>query len=94
MRRYENNRFQGCPVFFLYSLKHFGDTYGVRGSRFGNIFDRCKDVPKHIAIDQESLIGHFGINPPPKKNNYMKNHKKNRLFCRILGPIKPRCWPF
>ena len=53
--------FQGRPHIFLYFLKCFGDKYGVRGSRVGNIFGRSRNVLKSIAIDQESLISHLGI---------------------------------
>ena len=56
-----NNMFQGCSHNFLYFLKYFGDEDGVRGSRFGHIFGRSKNIPKSSAIDQESLISHFGI---------------------------------
>ena len=58
--RYEN-MFQRAFHIFLYFLKYFGDRYGVRGTIFGNIFGRSRNVPKHIAIDEESLIRHFGI---------------------------------
>ena len=60
--RYENNIFLGCSHIFFY----FGDKYGVPGSRFGCIPGRSKNVPNSIAIDQESLISHFGIIKRPK----------------------------
>ena len=59
--RYKKCYFQGSPIFVLYSLKYFGDKYGVRGSRFGRCFGSSRNHPKGIAIDQESLISHFGI---------------------------------
>ena len=61
--KYENLIFpKDVPIGFLYCLKYFGNKYGVRGSIFGHIFGRSKNVPKNIAIDQESLISHLGIN--------------------------------
>ena len=45
------------PRMFPYLYVFFdGERYGVRGSRFGHIFGRFKNIPKTIAIDQESLI--------------------------------------
>ena len=38
--------FRYVPIFFLYLLKYFGDKYGLRGSRFGHIFGRPKNVLK------------------------------------------------
>ena len=46
-------------------LTHFSDEYGVRGTRFGYICGRSKNVPKNIATDQESLISHWGIIKTP-----------------------------
>ena len=51
--RYENHIFKDVPIAFLVFLKYFGDKYGVRGSIFGHIVGRSKNVPKSIAIDQE-----------------------------------------
>ena len=62
---YMENKFQGCPTVFLYFSMYSGDKYMVRGSRFGHIFGRSKIHPKSIAIDQESLISHFGIIETP-----------------------------
>ena len=53
--------FKQVPIFSCIFLKYFGESYGVRGSRIDHIFGRSKNVPKSIAIDQESLISHFGI---------------------------------
>ena len=77
---------------FLYSLKYFGDKYGVRGSRFGHIFGRSRNVPKNIANDQESLLSHLGIIKTPKNSIIFKNleQQASDLFvCRILGLIRP-----
>ena len=65
--RYENKLFKDAPIFFLYLLKYFRDKYGVRGSRFGHMFGRSRNVPKSIAIDQEALICDLGIIKTPKK---------------------------
>ena len=46
--------------YFLVCLKHFGDKYGVQGSIFSRFFGRPENIPKSIAIDQESLINHLG----------------------------------
>ena len=66
--RCENNIFQGyshnCSCIF-WSI--FGDEYEARGSIFGHIFGRSRHPPKRIAIDQDSLISHLGINKTPKK---------------------------
>ena len=56
----KNNIFQGCS-----HVKYFGDKYGLRGSRFGHMFGRSRNVPKNIAIGQESLISHLGIIKTP-----------------------------
>ena len=47
-------------ICFLYCLNYFGNKYGVRGSIFGHMFGRSKNVLKTIAIDQESFISPFG----------------------------------
>ena len=47
--------------YFLVFLKYIGDKYGARGYRFGELVGRSKNVPKNIAIDQESLIANLGI---------------------------------
>ncbi len=62
-----NNICQGCSHMFLHFGKYFGDKYVVRGSRFGENFGSSKNDPKNIAIDQESLIKHFGIIKTQKK---------------------------
>ena len=65
------------PTFPCIFCKYSGDKYGVRESRFGHIFGRSKNHPKSIAIDQESLINHFGINKIPQNpNHYIKNKEK------------------
>ena len=91
---WENNMYQGCSHNFVYCLKYFGDKYGVRGSRFGNNFGRSKNVPESIAIDQEPLINHFGINKVPQKTIIIFKNKEQSntrfLFCRILGLVRPR----
>ena len=51
--------FEDALIIFVYFLKYFGDKYGVRGSRFGNILGRSENDPKSIANDQESLISHL-----------------------------------
>ena len=85
------------PYVFLYSLKSFGDNYGVRGSRFDHMFGRSKNIPKSIVIDQESLISYLGIIKTPNKlNEYIENQEnpKHRFFrCRFVGPIRPRFGP-
>ena len=75
--------FQICYHMFLYCLKCFGHKCGVRGSRFGHIFGRSRNVPKSIAIDQGSLINHFGI---IKK---LRNTKTNS-FLPYSAPLPPR----
>ena len=78
-------------------MKHFGDEYGVRGSRFGDMFGRSKHVPKSVAIHQESLISHLGIIETPKTpDHYNKKPRKNKQTYfrrRILGPIRSSFWP-
>ena len=59
--RYENSMFKDAPICFLYLFKYVGDTYGVRGSRFGQMFGRSKNVLTNIAIDQESSISHLDV---------------------------------
>ena len=54
------------PYFLVFVQKENGDKYWVRGSRFGHIFGRSTNVLKSIAIDQESLISHFGIIKTPR----------------------------
>ena len=53
------------PEFVLYFQSFFCNGYGVRGSRFGHIFGGSKKAPKSAAIDQESLVSHFGIIKAP-----------------------------
>ena len=54
------------PYLFVYFLlKYFADKYKVRGSRFSHIFGRSRNVPKSIAIDQDSLMNHLGIIKTP-----------------------------
>ena len=50
----------------LHFLKHFGDEYVVRGSRFGKHFGSSRNHPNSTGIHQESLIGNFGIIKAPK----------------------------
>ena len=64
-------------MFFLFILKYFGDKYGVRGSRFGYIFGRSKNVPTNIAIDQESLISNFRIIKTPNKPIIILKNQEN-----------------
>ena len=75
------------------SLKYFGDKYGVRGSRFGLIFGRSRNLPKSIATDQESLINHLGIIKTPKNPiiilEKQDKPKKQFLLCRTLGLLNP-----
>ena len=42
-----------------------GDKYGARGSIFSRFVGRSKNVPKSIAIYQESLISHLRIMKTP-----------------------------
>ena len=81
--------FNDVPIFFLYSLQHSGDKYGVRGSRFGDIFGRSRNHPKSIAIDHESLISHFGIIKIPEYfRKLQKNETRNNRLI-FLSHIKP-----
>ena len=49
-----NNIFEGYPIFFLYSLKYFGEKYGVYGSRFYRFFE----VPKIIRKVLQQVRNH------------------------------------
>ena len=57
--------FQGCPHHCLVFVKYFGDIYGVPGSIFSRLVGLSRNHPKSVAIDQESLISHFGIIKAP-----------------------------
>ena len=57
-------------------FQYSGDKYCVRVPIFGHIFCRSENVPKNMALDQESLISHVGTVTPPK--NKTKNEKKQR----------------
>ena len=84
--------FQGCSHNFLCFLKYVGDNYEVR-TTFGHISGRSKNVLKSIAIDQESLISHFGINKTPlNPHNYIKKQRniKNAFFLLYFEPYRPR----
>ena len=61
-------------------MKHFGDKYGVEGTRFGEHFGSSRNHPKRIAIDQESLISNLGIikSPPPPPPPTSKKKKVKR----------------
>ena len=84
----EHNTFRRCShLFFEIS----GDKYGTRGSIFGNMIGRSKNVLKHIAIDQESLISHSGIIKAPQKtqnHNNTTRENKTSFFCFVVfcGP--------
>ena len=64
-QHFQNSRFsemniaccKDVLIIFFYLKKYFEDKYGGRGSTFGH----SRNVPKRIAIDQESLMSHFGI---------------------------------
>ena len=88
--------FEGRVHTFFYVSKYFSDKYGVRGSRFGNVCGRSKNVPKRIAIDQDSLISNFGI---IKKTIIILNKQEKQkspnicavfwaLLDPVLGPIE------
>ena len=76
----------------------FGDKYVVRGYIFGHMFGRSKNIPKSIAIDQESLINHLGIIKSPRKTrNTLKNQEKQKirfLFWTLLDPVLGPIWWF
>ena len=74
---------------FLVFFKYFGDKYGVRGSRFGDLFGRSKNIPKSIAIDEESLISHLGIIKNPNKPYIYITKKTRQTQHRIIF-----CWPY
>ena len=75
------NMFKDLPILCIFG-SIFGNTYGVRGSTFGYVFGRSRNVPKSIAIDQESLISVVGkIKTPQKTHNDSKNkEKQNNMF--------------
>ena len=78
------------PSFVMYFVRYFGDKYGVRGSRFGIIFGRSKNVPKSIAIDQESLISDFGIIKTPKNHkNYFRNQENQQINKKNMPHFGP-----
>ena len=58
-------------------------------SRFGHVIGRSKNVPKSIAIDQESLISHFEIIKTPKQTH--KYIKKPRTTNKSLKWFAA-CW--
>ena len=59
----ENNILQDVPrMFLVFPLKYFGNKYAVYGSKVSRCFGLTKNVLKNIAIAQESLISHLGIN--------------------------------
>ena len=77
-------------------LKHLGDKYGVRGSRFGHILGRSKNVPKSVAICPGVKISHFGIIETSKKpiiiltnQEQTKNHLKHVPY---FGPYSTPFW--
>ena len=63
--KFENIFFKDIPIISCI-LKYFGDECGARGSRFGHMFGRSKNIPKSVAIAQESLLSNSGrIKTPP-----------------------------
>ena len=74
------------PIIFMYSLNYFDDEYEVRGSRFGHIFGRSKNVPENIAIDQESWIRHFGIIKKTQNPIIILKNKENTKQLYISLP--------
>ena len=86
------------PYLFLYSLKHFGNRQEVHGSRFGQNVRSSKNHLKSIAIDQESLISHFGIIKTQKIpyniiKNTRKNNKKRLNYFPPFPPLEPHWSP-
>ena len=78
--------------YFLVFLKYFCDKYGVRGSRFSRFVGRSKNVPKSIAIDQESIISNWGIIKTPKKQIIQLKTRKTKhvfiaVFSALLDPV-------
>ena len=76
----ENGTLQRRFHIFLYFSKYFGDKYGVRGSIFGHIVGRSKNVPKSIAIEQESYMFIVILRFPMVSVGFMKD----LLHCKSL----------
>ena len=83
------------PHIFLYSLKYFGDEYGVRGSTFGQFFGSSRSHVKSIAICPRIRVSHFGIIKTPKKlRNTLYNKEQNKNLLNCLPYFGPYETPF
>ena len=87
-------------IFFLYSLKYFGDDWEGYVSRFWPNFRSSRNHLKSSAIDQESLISHSGIIQTPKLplETFKKTvtPKSPKFCCPYWSPIGAlwSCWAF
>ena len=74
-----------------FSLSILVINTGSEGPDFG----RSINPPKSIAIDQESLISHFGISEALKNSIIILKHQEStqtQFFLPYLGLIRPRFW--